>query len=92
MLCKNFWTKQDTPDPAEGDSVTRFFSVGFFHQIAPPGSIRGTLGGFRFFPKIYRDIQAKVGSAVYDTLWNRDSAVNNTLWNDDSAEYLTPWS
>jgi len=29
------------------DSVTRFLSVGFFHQIAPPGPLRGTLGQFR---------------------------------------------
>ena len=49
------------------DSVTRFLCVGFLHQIAPPGPIRGTLGRFRFFPKVTGDIRQKVGSAVYDT-------------------------
>ena len=57
------------------------FVCWFFHQIAPPGPIRGTFGRFRFFPKIRRDIRQKVGSGVYDTPRNGDWAV-----------YLTPWS
>ena len=58
--------------------------VFFFTQIAPPGSLRGTLGRFRFFPKI-----RGVGSAVYDTPRNVDSAVYHTLRNVNSAVYLT---
>ena len=39
------------------ESVTRFLSVGFLHQMAPPGPLRGTLGQFSFLPKICEDIQ-----------------------------------
>jgi len=35
----------------------RFFSVEFFHQIASPDPIRGTLGHFWFLLKNHRDIQ-----------------------------------
>ena len=51
----------------------------FFHQIAPSGSIRGTLGCFRFFPKIRRNIRQKVGPAVYDTLRNGNSGMYDTI-------------
>ena len=40
----------------------------FFHQIAPPGPIRGTLGRFWFFPKIRGDIR----------IWNRFRGVSCT--------------
>ena len=43
----------------------------FFHKIAPPGPIRGTLRRFRFFQKIRQDIQQKVGSAVYCIMIHR---------------------
>ena len=61
-------------------SLKGFLCVGFFHQIAPPGPIRGTLGRFYFLPNIRVDNQQKIGSALYDTPQNGDSAV-----------YLTPW-
>ena len=51
------------------------FECSFFIKKTPPGP----LGQFHFLPKIYRDIEQKVGSAVYDTPRNGDSAV-----------YLTP--
>ena len=70
----------------------RFLCVGSFHQIAPPGPIRGALGRFLFFPNICQDIQQKVSSVVYDTPWNGDSAVYLTPGNGNSAVYLTPWS
>ena len=73
-------------------SVTIFLSVGVFHQLAPPGPNKGTLGRFRFWPKIGVDIRQKVGSAVYDTPRNGDSVVYHTPWNGDSAVYLTPHS
>ena len=38
------------------DSVMRFFSVGFLHEIASPGTIRGTLGRFQFLPYTHGDI------------------------------------
>ena len=50
------------------------FVCWFFHQIAPSGPFRGTLGRFQFFPKIRRDIQQKVSSAVHDTPQNGDLA------------------
>ena len=60
-------------------TVLRDFCVLFFgHQIAPLGPIRGTLGRFRFFMKICRDIRPKVRSAVYDSPRNGDSAVYDT--------------
>ena len=34
----------------------KIFEYWFFHQIAPPGPIRGTLRRFRFFPKMRGDI------------------------------------
>jgi len=75
----------------------------FFHQIAPPGPIRGTLWWFWFFHNISDDICQGVGSAVYDTPRNCNSAVYHTPpngdwgcyhtpWNDNSAVYLTPQS
>ena len=67
----------------------RFLSVGFFHQKAAPGPIRGTMGQFCFSPKIHRDIRQKAGSALYDTPQNGDSEVNLTPGNGDSAVYLT---
>ena len=70
------------------DSVKRFFSVGFFHQKAPPGPHRGTMGRFHFLAKIQGDIGQKVGSAVYFTPRNGDSSVYPTPWNGDSAVYL----
>ena len=33
------------------------FACWFFHQIAPPGPLEGTLGRFQFLPKIRGDIQ-----------------------------------
>ena len=51
------------------------FGCCFFHKIAPPGPIRGTLGRFRFFLKIHGDIQQKVSTGVYDTQRNGDSMV-----------------
>ena len=59
----------------------------FFHQIAPPGPIRGTLGQFQFFLKIHEEIRQKVGSALYDTGTPRNSysAVYHTPRNYDSA-------
>ena len=61
----------------------------FFHQIAPPGPIRGTLGWFRFFPKICGDIRQKVVSAVYDTLRNGNTLVYHTPRNGDLVVYIT---
>ena len=66
------------------------FECLFFHQKAPPGPHRDTLGWFHFLPKIHRDIEQKVGSAVYDTPQNGDSAVYLTPCNGDWAVYLTP--
>ena len=61
------------------------FVCWLFHQIAPPGPIRGTLGRFQFFLKIRTKIfDKKIGSAVYDTLGNGNLAEYLTLWNDDS--------
>jgi len=45
----------------------KIFESLFFHQKDPPGPLRGTLGQFYFLLKIHRDIEQKVGSAVYDT-------------------------
>ena len=39
-------------------------------------------------PKIHRDIEQKVSSAVYDTLRNGDSVVYHTPRNGDSVVYL----
>ena len=77
----------------KGTVVTRFLSVGFFHQNAPLGPLRGTLGQFHFLPKIHRDIEQKVAlqcMILIDTLWNGNSAVYVTLQNGDLAVYLTP--
>jgi len=71
------------------DSVTRFFSVGFLHQIASPGPFTGTLGQFQFLLNIYGDLQINVSLAVYDTLQNGDSAVYHTPRKSDSAVYHT---
>ena len=70
----------------------RFLIVDFFHQKAPPGPLRGTLGRFHFLLKIHRDIEQKVGSAVYDTPRNGNFVVYLTLRNGDSVVYLTPWN
>jgi len=67
-----------------------FFECWFFHQIAPPGPTRGTLGQFRFWPNILGGIQQKVSSSVYDTLRNGNSTVYHTQWNGDYAVCLTP--
>ena len=40
----------------------QIFCVGFFHQKAAPGPIKGTLGQFKFLAKIHRDNGQKVGS------------------------------
>ena len=61
-----------------------------FHQIAPPGPIRGTPGRFPFFPQIRGDILQKVGPAVNNTPWNGDSMVYDTPWIGDSEVYLIP--
>jgi len=78
-------------------TVSRDLSVGFLHQKAAPGLLRGTLRRFSFLPNIHRDIEQKVDSAVYDTPQNGDSVVYLTLRNGDSrcilhhrmAMYLT---
>jgi len=49
-------------------TVWQNFLCWFFHQIASPGSIRGTLRRFRFFQKIRGDIW----------LWNRFCGVGYT--------------
>ena len=78
----------------------KFLSIGFFHQKAPSGPLRGTLERFNFM-KIHRNIEQKVGSLVYDTPQNDNSAlyikrligdsdVYLTLQNGDSSVYLTP--
>ena len=61
------------------------FECSFFIKKAPPGP----LGRFHFLPKIYRDIEQKVGSAVYDTQQNGDSTVFEKLRNGFSGVYLT---
>ena len=71
------------------DSVTRFFSVGFLHQIASPGPFTGTLGQFQFLLNIYGDLQINVSLAVYDTLQNGDSAVYHTPQKSNSVVYHT---
>jgi len=55
--------------------VMRLLSVGFLHQINSPDPIRGTLGWFKFLPKIHGEIQQNVCSAVYDTQWNGNFVV-----------------
>ena len=34
----------------------QIFECWFFHQLASPGPIRGTLGRFQILPNIHRDI------------------------------------
>ena len=70
----------------------RFFECWFFHQIAPPGPIRGTLGRFRFLLTIHLDIRQKVGLAVYYTQGNGDSLVHHPPQDGNSAVYLTLWN
>ena len=64
----------------------------FWHQIASPGPIRGTLGRFRFLPKIRGYIQHNVSLAVYDTQQNGDLSVFDTLpYKFCSVRYIAEW-
>ena len=70
--------------------MSRDFECWFFHQKAPPDPLRGNLGQFHFLLKIHRDIEQKVGSAVYDTPRNGDSAVT-TEWRLGGVSYTAEW-
>ena len=56
MILKNhnYITNQKRQHKSTVEGFTRFLSVGFFHQIAPPGPIRGKLG---LLPNIHGDIR-----------------------------------
>ena len=44
--------------------ASKIFECWFFHQIAPSGPLRGTLGRFQFLPKIHGVIKFEIVSEV----------------------------
>ena len=71
----------------------KIFVCWFFHQIAPPGPIRGTLGRFWFFLKIHGDIWQKSWlSGVWYTLeWWIRGVRYTAEWQLCGVSYTTEW-
>ena len=48
--------------------ATRFLSVGFFHQTAPPGLVRDTLRQFRYLPIIRGDMYSYLTKSQHSSV------------------------
>ncbi len=65
--------------PIRGDSVTRFFASGFFHESPSPKPLIITLGSFRIFSKIRGDIRkSRCTTGVNDTGGKFAAGINET--------------
>ena len=66
----------------------KIFVCWFFHQIAPPGLIRGTLGQFRFFPKIRKIFDKKsVQRCMIHPEWRLGSVSYTREWRLGGVSY-----
>ena len=49
----------------------KIFECWFFHQIAPPGPLRGTMRDFDFYQKFPEIFEFEIVSTVKDTPWSQ---------------------